>query len=260
MARVQSPAQRASADFYGKYFWKDYEVRNDGFLDFIVSGIGEARLRHARTLLDIGAGSGKFSILLKSRFPHLQITASDISAHNAATMGANAARAGTDIEAVAASALDLPFETGRFDLVLCVYMLQHTEDPRRGFQESARVLRPGGTAFYAIGRENGLGSLHRRTRRVFGRVPPKLRTPTVLPALPAYWGLTHLMKRRKASYGEMAKDMVDWLYNPLQEFVKEEDCRRWFADNGMAFTHLGYTGLFKSMLLCRGRKAPGGSA
>ncbi|MDA0748604.1 MAG: class I SAM-dependent methyltransferase, partial [bacterium] len=239
----------------GEYFWKDYEVRDDGFLNFIVSGIGEDRLKQAHTLLDIGAGSGKFSILLKRRFPHLQITASDLSPHNVSTIATNAKQAGVHVEATTASALDLPFETNSFDLVVCVYMLQHTQDPHQGFKESARVLKPGGTAFYAIGQDNGLGTLHHNTRWFFNRVPTALRTPSVWPALPLYWGLTHLLKRKKASYGELTKDMVDWLYNPLQKFVPEENIRRWFQDNHLAFEHQGYTGLFKSMLLCRGQKS-----
>ena len=252
-----SPEQQASADFYGKYFWKDYEIQEDAFLDFAVSEIGVNRLKRAETLLDIGAGSGKFSILLKRRFPHLKVTSVDLSPDNARTVRANAGASGTHLSISTASALDLPFRDGSFDLVLCAYMLQHTADPRQGFRESARVLKPGGTAFYAIGRANGLGRLHRDTRWLFSRVPRPVRTPSVLPLLPLYWTVTHLLKRRKASYGELTKDLVDWIYNPLQYFVKEDDIRAWFRPNGLTFEHLGYTGLFKSMLLCRGVKHPG---
>ncbi len=124
-----------------------------------------------------------------------------------------------------------------------------------GFYESARVLKPGGTAFYAIGRENGLGVLHHNTRWLTSRIPERMRTASVLPALPIYWGLTHLLKANKASYGELVADMVDWIYNPLQNFPREDDILSWFTDSHMAFEHLGYTGLFNSMLLCRGVKS-----
>ena len=199
-------------------------------------------------------GSGKFSILLKNRFPHLQVTAVDLSLENVHTARVNAQNTDTELSTLPASTLDLPFQNASFDLVLCVYMLQHTSDPQKGFQESVRVLKPGGTAFYAIGRENGLGKIHVRTRRLFHWVPAKFRNLSVAPLFPFYYALTHLLKRRKASYREMGKDMVDWLYNPLQNFIDEDEIENWFRQNRLSFEHLGYTGLLKSMLICRGQK------
>ena len=252
-----SPQQRASADFYGTYFWKDYEVQEGTFLKFIVSGMGVENLQGASSLLDIGAGSGKFSILLKRHFPHLKVTAADLSQDNISTIKTNAARAGVEVDACTASALDLPFPDDGFDLVLCAYMLQHTQDPRLGLIESARVLKSGGTALYAIGRDNGLGSVHRRTRRITRLVPEFFRKPSLYPLLPLYWGFTKLLRPHKASNDELMKDLLDWTYNPLQHFVPEPDIQRWFNQSGLSFEHLGYTGLFKSMVVCRGTKRTG---
>ncbi len=252
--------QQASADFYGKYFWKEYQIREDTFLEFLISEIGKERLESARTLLDIGAGSGRFSIFLKLRFPHLQVTSVDLSPDNVATIQANSEESGVDLTTQTASALDLPFPDDHFDLVICLYMLQHTEDPEQGFEESARVLKPGGSAFYSIGRNNRLGSMHRRSRWLFTRVPTFLRKPFVAPAFPLYWGLIHLLNPQKASRGELMKDLIDWVYNPLQHFVDEREMRSWFDRNGLTFEHRGYTGLFKSMCLCRGTKGQGGQA
>ncbi len=249
-----SPIQRASADFYGKYFWKNYKIQDDSFLNFVIDKMGIENIMKSRTLLDVGAGSGKFSILLKRRFPHLEITAADLSIHNIRTIQENASRANVKIELSHSSALDLPFPAEHFDLVLCVYMLQHTQDPATGFSESARVLKPGGTSLYAIGRDNCLGKFHRKSRCIFNAVPVFLRRLSVLPVLPLYWALTHLLKKNKASYRELSKDLVDWIYNPLQNFIPEVSIRSWFESNRLRFNHLGYTGLFKSMLICRGYK------
>lgn len=254
MTETLSQKQKASADFYGQYFWKDYEIQEKAHLDFVIAGLGQKSIENAHTLLDMGAGSGKFSILLKRRFPHLKVTSVDLSPDNIETIKRNAQTAEADIAIKQASVTDLPFESNQFDLVLCVYMLQHTDAPAKGFSESARVLKTGGNAFYAIGCDNGLSKIHRHSRFFFNRVPIALRTPSVYPILPVYWALTHLLKSNKAAYNELSKDLVDWLYNPLQNFVPKSEIQDWFASHNLNFEHLGYTGLFKSMMLCRGKK------
>jgi ubiquinone/menaquinone biosynthesis C-methylase UbiE len=254
---ISGPEQKASGDFYGQYFWKDYDVQDAGFLEFIVSHVDHERLMSAETLLDIGAGSGKYAILLKRAYPHLRIAALDFSADNVATMVTNADAAGVDIAVTEGSALDLPYDDNAFDIVLCVYMLQHTPDPRQGFLEAARVAAPGGTVLYAIGRENGMGKLHSKSRNLFGRVPASLRRPSVLPFVPLYWSLLKATGRRKASENDLTIDLVDWLYNPLQKFVLEADILSWFDQAGLTYSSLGYTGLMKSMHICRGTKQTG---
>lgn len=247
-----SPAQKASRDFYGQYFWKDYDIREAGFLDFVVNHVGHDRLMAADSLLDIGAGSGKFSILLKQAYPHLKIDALDLSPDNVNTIEANAVAANVDISVTEGSALDLPYSDSTFDIVLCVYMLQHTSDPKRGFLEAARVTR--GTVLYSIGTENGLGTVHAKTRGLFECIPSALRKPTVLPLVPLYWTLLKATGSRKASENDLTIDLVDWLYNPLQKFVPLENLMAWFEEAGLTYTALGYTGLLKSMHVCRGVK------
>ena len=187
MTDTLSKKQKASADFYGQYFWKDYEIEENAHLDFVIRGIGQENLENAQTLLDMGAGSGKFSILLKRRFPHLEITSVDLSPDNIATITRNAQMAQVNIAPQQASVTDLPFESNQFDLVLCVYMLQHTDAPAQGFAESARVLKSKGTSFYAIGCDNGLSNIHHGSRFFFNRVPAAWRKPSVYPLLPVYW-------------------------------------------------------------------------
>ncbi len=257
---VSTPDQKASGDFYGQYFWKDYDVQDAGFLRFIVDHVGHDRLMAASSLLDIGAGSGKFSILLKRAYPHLQIEALDVSPDNITTIEANADTADVDITATEGSALALPYDAGTFDIVLCVYMLQHTPDPERGFQEAARVLKAEGTVLYAVGRENGLGVVHKKTRGILCRVPAALRRSTVLPFVPLYWSLLKATGSRKASKNDLTIDLVDWLYNPLQKFIPEGEITRWFDQAGLTYTSLGYTGLMKSMHICRGLKQEGSDA
>jgi SAM-dependent methyltransferase len=51
---------------------------------------------------------------------------------------------------IAASGSDLPFENGRFDVVLCDNVVDHASDPRKIVEEIARVLRPGGLLYFTV--------------------------------------------------------------------------------------------------------------
>ncbi|WP_434725330.1 class I SAM-dependent methyltransferase [Mesorhizobium sp. RIZ17] len=66
-------------------------------------------------------------------------------------------RFGPRSELVAGSVLDLPFDDFSFDFVHCAGVLPHTSNPKKGFEELARVTRPGGSFFLTImGTANGV--------------------------------------------------------------------------------------------------------
>jgi len=56
------------------------------------------------------------------------------------------------IQYVVTDAHHLPYVTGRFDCVVCIDVIEHTEDPQRVIQEAARVLRPRGVAVFSFPR------------------------------------------------------------------------------------------------------------
>jgi len=99
--------------------------------------------------LEIGAGTGYFSLhLLKAGVVH-EATCTDISPGMLETLRANAAQLGLDVETVACDAERLPFEDASFDLVLGHAVLHHLPDLKQAFREFERVLVPGGTLFFA---------------------------------------------------------------------------------------------------------------
>jgi ubiquinone/menaquinone biosynthesis C-methylase UbiE len=100
---------------------------------------------HYGRMLEIGAGTGYFTINLLGRGMVDRATAIDISPGMLDALQATAARLGLDVETLAADAERLPFADRSFDLVLGHAVLHHIPDLPAALRECARVLEPGGT-------------------------------------------------------------------------------------------------------------------
>src|SRR3954453_16319435 len=99
--------------------------------------------------LEIGAGTGYFTLNLMQAGVVRAATCTDISPGMLRTLEGNAAALGLEVETVACDAAELPFADASFDLVLGHAVLHHLPALERSFAEFARVLRPGGTLFFA---------------------------------------------------------------------------------------------------------------
>ncbi len=94
--------------------------------------------------LEIGAGTGFFSLNLRQAGVLSEIHLTDISGGMVAAAQANAARLGLEIEGRVADAERLPYPNSTFDLVLGHAVLHHLPDVEQCVREMLRVLRPGG--------------------------------------------------------------------------------------------------------------------
>jgi ubiquinone/menaquinone biosynthesis C-methylase UbiE len=99
--------------------------------------------------LEIGAGTGYFSLNLLQAGVVREATCTDISPGMVRTLAVNADRLGLEVRAARADAESLPFADESFDLVLGHAVLHHLPDPPRAFGEFHRVLRPGGRIVFA---------------------------------------------------------------------------------------------------------------
>jgi ubiquinone/menaquinone biosynthesis C-methylase UbiE len=99
--------------------------------------------------LEIGAGTGYFSLNLLRAGVVREAVCTDISPGMLTALEANAGRLGLSVQTAACDAADLPFEDGSFDLVFGHAVLHHLPALDRAFAELHRVLRPGGTLFFA---------------------------------------------------------------------------------------------------------------
>ncbi|PZS14763.1 MAG: class I SAM-dependent methyltransferase [Solirubrobacterales bacterium] len=99
--------------------------------------------------LEIGAGTGYFSLNLLQTGVVEHATCTDISPGMVSTLGANARRLGLEVKTVRADAESLPFADHSFDLVIGHAVLHHLPDLGRAFSELHRVLAPGGRIAFA---------------------------------------------------------------------------------------------------------------
>jgi SAM-dependent methyltransferase len=99
--------------------------------------------------LEIGAGTGYFSLNLLQAGVVAEATCTDISPGMVTTLSENARRLGLHVRAARADAESLPFADESFDLVIGHAVLHHLPNLRRAFSEFRRVLRPGGRIVFA---------------------------------------------------------------------------------------------------------------
>ncbi len=124
-------------------------------IDFGATGQEQVRLKLAKALgglnglsfgdgLEIGSGTGYFSLNLLQLGTIERLTATDISSGMLRRLSTTADALGLEAETVATEAEELPFEDESFDLVFGHAVLHHIPDLARAFGEFRRVLRPGG--------------------------------------------------------------------------------------------------------------------
>ena len=95
--------------------------------------------------LEIGAGTGYFTLNLLRSGALGSAVATDISPGMLASLRASADRLGLPVETACCEATGLPFEDDSFDLVFGHAVLHHLPDLPAAFREFRRVLRPGGS-------------------------------------------------------------------------------------------------------------------
>jgi len=141
-------------------------------LDFIAKGCGGL---NSKKVLDVGTGGGLLAEAMARQ--GADVTGIDLAEDglNAARRHADTSRLSIDYRQIAVE--DLAAEKpGYYDVVTCMEMLEHVPDPAAVVAACARLLRPGGDAFFAtlnrnpksylmavIGAEYVLGLLPRGT-------------------------------------------------------------------------------------------------
>ena len=138
-------------------------------------------------VLDVGCGLGE---ALAAMPPAYKLAGMDYAASNVAV---STRRLGDRAEIRKGGIYEIPFDTNRFDVALCLEVLEHIEDDARGVREIARILKPGGFliaavpyTFYWPQYKNLMGHFRHYTRESFSRLMDEngLKTEACLPNYP----------------------------------------------------------------------------
>jgi ubiquinone/menaquinone biosynthesis C-methylase UbiE len=129
-------------------------------IDFGATGQEQVRQKLAKALggidgqsfgdaLEIGSGTGYFSLNLMQLGIIERLTATDISPGMLRRLATTASGLGLAVDTVATDAERLPFEDESFDLVFGHAVLHHIPHLETAFAEFRRLLRPGGAIAFA---------------------------------------------------------------------------------------------------------------
>ena len=98
-----------------------------------------------QSMIEVGCGVGAQTKILAERFPHLKITAVDISPQQLARAKEHL-KPEIDrgqVKLIQGSANELPFEDSSFDVAFSTWFLEHVKEPIKILTEVRRVLKSG---------------------------------------------------------------------------------------------------------------------
>lgn len=133
-------------------------ARRAARISSVLEDFGDVALADS-TLLDVGASHGLITLALAARVGFA--IGVDVDREGVAS-AARDPEAGAGCAFVIASGMQLPFADGSVDVVVCNHVYEHVPDAPRLMSEVARVLRPGGTCYFAGGHRLQLIEPHHR--------------------------------------------------------------------------------------------------
>jgi len=125
-----------------------------------------------KTVLDMGCGSGRFTLALAS-FGVKEVVGIDLGDEGLSIAKEMVVKQNlTNVRFEKGSVLDLPFENRTFDFVFCKGVLHHTGDINKGIEELYRVLKIKGKAFIYLYGSGGLFWYSRKkVKKVMQQIP-----------------------------------------------------------------------------------------
>ncbi|HUY32372.1 MAG TPA: methyltransferase domain-containing protein [Pirellulales bacterium] len=119
-----------------------YDLRWRRYIDASLSfAVESLDVSASGRVLDVACGTGELERRLRSHWPKLRMTGSDLSLN----MLREASLKDLDAGLVAADVTRLPLPAGSFDDVFCVNAFHYFRGPHDALAEMHRVLRPAGT-------------------------------------------------------------------------------------------------------------------
>ena len=132
-----------SVRMYDRFIRRLYSLGRELEVASVIAGI--CREVRARTLLDLGCGSGSLAVRIAAHAPATRVSGIDLSPY-AVAEARRQAGTGLGVEIVHGDARTLSWDDGAFDVIVASHLLGHVpaEVAGRILSEAGRVLRPGG--------------------------------------------------------------------------------------------------------------------
>ncbi|WP_052128459.1 class I SAM-dependent methyltransferase [Neosynechococcus sphagnicola] len=133
----------------GAYHWRQVDRRwgNPEFNPPLLAryqGLAQLASASATKVLDVGCGDGYLLYRVSQRCPQAKLFGIDGDEVGIQLAAAQLQQHQCPASLQQASAYQLPFEAGEFDLVLSADVIEHLDDPELAVQEMHRILQPGG--------------------------------------------------------------------------------------------------------------------
>jgi len=140
--------------------------------------VHRARLRGGEEVLDVACGTGVVARLAASKVAQGRVTGLDLNAGMLA-VARGVLNEGASVNWMEGSALDLPFPSDHFDVVLCQLGLQFFPDQPRALREMRRVVRERGrialSVYSPIERTPGANAFVSALDEVLGREASRIK-------------------------------------------------------------------------------------
>ena len=145
----------------------------------LVAEAAAATTPHARHVLDVGCGTGNYTLKLLERLPSLDATLIDLSQPMLDRARERVSRATSGrITTIQGDIREVDLPEGQFDIVLAASVLHHLradEEWREVFAAFHRALRPGGSLWVFDLVESSIPSIQELMRRRYGEYLTRLK-------------------------------------------------------------------------------------
>lgn len=206
---------------------------------------------HGRTFLDIGSGSGLFS--LAARRMGAKVTSFDYDPQSvscALELKRRYFNNDDDWQILSGSVLDTEFLStlGKFDIVYSWGVLHHTGDMWTSLSNAAQCVEKNGTLFISLYNDQGGASKRwNRIKKIYNKLPAAAKTPfagLVFLPIEIRMFLVHLVRRQPLKYftnirdyGENRgmswwHDKIDWIGGYPFEVSKPEQVFEFYKSRG----------------------------